>query len=599
MTARISHPSWLRSTGLLGLLLVLLAPHWARAASASLQIDRALVGLGETATLTLTVEGGRGNEQPRLPQVPGLQIQANGRSSSTQIGVANGRRIMVMEIKYSYAITPQRIGEYTLGPAQIEVGGERLQTETVAIKVVAANDPAVARRDGLENAAFLDLVLPQRPVYVGETFVAEARLHAVGGDLRQSPQFKVDGFTLGRTNSVVQENNVRTNNLIYSRVRFLQPLTAARSGRLPVEVGQCILDIPIRRQGQFADPFDEIFGGGQRRRFNLTAPVAQLEVLPMPRDNVPAGFNGAVGDFQVSLTASPTNLQAGDPITLRIMVHGKGNFDSVQLPEQAAWKGFRVYPPNSSFDSEDPLALNGVKRFEQVVTPESASITELPPLAFSFFHPETKSYRTVSTPSIRLTVAPASSLPNLPALPAASASAAKPTNAAPELAPLKPHLGAVVPAFATPWLARPLYYALAALAPLAWLSALVWHRRSQRRSADLEAARRAQLARSIEQGLAQLATHARNQNGEAFFAALFRLLQDLVALKTGLPPAAVTEGVLETGLAGAGVPGPILERLHGLFQVCNQARYTRLGGASDLENLRAEAADLARTPELR
>ncbi len=582
------------------LLALWLRPLSASAASVSMQLDRAIVGLGESATLTVVVEGGRGDEQPRLATVPGLQFSLAGRSASSRFTIVNGRQSASVDIQYSYSVTPSRIGEYTLGPALVDIAGNRYSSESVVLKVVAANDPEVARRDGLENAAFLSLILPDRPVYVGETFVAEARLHAIGGELKQSAQFQADGFTLGKAHTPGAENNIRTNNRIYSRLRFLQPLTAARSGDLPLQAGNCILDIPIRRQSQFASPLEEMFGGGQRRRFNLATDTIPLKVLPLPRENMPTGFNGAVGDFQVSLAASPTNLQAGDPITLRIAVSGRGNFDSVQLPEQPGWTGFRVYSPNATFDTEDPLGLEGVKRFEQVVTPESPTLTELPPLVFSFFHPDSRSYRTVRTPPVRLQIAPANATPALPAPPPGTAVAAAPapTNSPPPLAPLKPHLGSMALA-QSPALTRPLYLWLAALPPALWLGILAWQRTRQRRAADLESARRAQLEKSIQLGLAQLASLAAARDADTFFAALFRLLQDLVALKSGLPPAAVTEGVLESALPGRGVPPALLERLHTLFQACNQARYTRHGAAGDFASLRAEAESLARAPELR
>ena len=55
-----------------------------------------------------------------------------------------------------------------------------------------------------------------------------------------------------------------------------------------------------------------------------------------------------------TVAASPNTVNAGDPITLKIAVSGRGNLDNLKLPD-VNWPDFKVYQPNSSVASDDPL----------------------------------------------------------------------------------------------------------------------------------------------------------------------------------------------------------------------------------------------------
>lgn len=555
-----------------------------RAATITASLDREVIGLGSSATLKVTIQGGNGRDLPRIPDVPGVRVQLTGNSMSFVF--ENGRQSVAADLTYS--VTPSKLGQFTVGPVTAVVGGRTLQAEPLTLKVVRADDPSANRADGLDQAAFLLLQVPHRPVYVGETFLAEIGLYAIGGRLQQAPQMQADGFTVGKLQEAGQEGNIRTNNRIYSRARFLQPITAARAGQLTLQAAQCIIDIPQPRRLGFSDLFDDAFFGNSTRRFNLASPVAKLNVLPLPRTNLPPDFGGAVGDFQIALTASPTNLQAGDPVTVRLEIRGRGNFDSVQLAEPPGWKGFRLYPPTSTFETQDPLGMTGTKRFEQVVTPETAEVTELPPFVFSFFSPETGSYRTLRTPRVPLLVAAG---PATPELPTTADHSAAPRARTPEIPPLKPHLGFVVGA--TPSIAdQPWFLALAGVPWTLWAALRATRRWRERRAGDRERQRRLGAERRVREGLATLRDAARRRDETGFFAGLFRVLQEVVGARSGQPPASITEGALDASLVGKGLPPETLASLHELFQACNQARYARAGTGADLEELRQRTETL-------
>jgi len=550
-------------------------------ASVKATLDRETLALGDTAVLKVTVEGGSESDVPRIPEVDGLRFAKSG--SGVSLTFQNRRQSVIAETVYS--VTPSKIGNYSIGPISVVIAKQRYQAAPLTLSVMAANDPKAARNDGLDQAAFLRLVVPERDVYVGESFVVEIHLYAVGGRLQQAPQLSADGFTIGKLQDGGQQAGIRINNRMYTRARFLQTVTAARTGDLTLTAANCILDIPVQRRDGGSSPFDDIFNLRENRRFTLASEPSTLRVLPLPSQGMPQGFSGAVGEFELAMTANPTNLNAGDPITVRIDVQGRGNFDSVQIPEQPAWRGFRLYPPTSEVESQDPSGIVGKKRFEQIVTPESADLTALPSFVFSYFHPESKAYKTLRAPAIPLHVAAGAAAPTLPAPEGTQAPGGTKKL---DLAPLKPHLGTVVITPA-PWVGQPWFLALTIAPPFLWLAVLGRRTWRERRAADQESLRRADLEKRITKGLAALNSLARQTSTEEFFATLFRTLQEAVALRNGQAPASITEGSLDIQSVQAGIPPESIDALHRLFQACNQARYARVAKAADLESLATEA----------
>ncbi len=560
--------------------------------SLTANLDRDVVGLGESVTLTISLEGAAGNEMPRFPAVTGMRIAGGGRGSRFEFN--NGVQRTYLDV--SYQLTPQRLGEYRIGPITVVSQGRLLQTGPLKLTAVKPDNPA-AGGGGEGNAAFLSLELPNRPVYVGETLIARIWLNAAPrSELRQVPRLQADGFTVGKIQASNTQTTIQTNNRVYSRALFMVPLTAARTGNLAVQATDCIVDVPVAtRRRRASDFFDSVFdspffGLQETRRFNVSTEPAVIRVAPLPQDHVPPAFDGAVGDFSIALTASPTNVQAGDPITIRVDIGGRGNFDSVHLPEQHAWRGFRTYPPTATFESQDPSETTGTKHFEQVVTPESAAIRELPPLAFAYFSPAAGEYKTVETAPVPLTVAPGAKTPVIPEPTGTPTPPAK----TPELAPLKPHLG-VIAAGTIPWTTRPWFFGLVAVPWAGWAGMRLWRRWQERSAANLEGRRRRQAEKRIDEGMASLAECSRRGDSAAFFAALFRVLQEIIGAKVQQPPASITEGVLDAELPARGVPEPVVTEFHRLFRACNQARYAPVTDPSDLEELRRAAEALRLT----
>jgi hypothetical protein len=540
----------------------------AQAATVTASVDRPAIALGELITLSLTFEGVQLG-QPALPTIPNLRVA--GRGSSLNMDITRG----VSQQTFTYQLAPTAVGNFTIPPMQFNAGGQILRTPPVQFKVLQPGAAVTPPGGGLP-AAFVKLITPKKQLYVGEVSEVEVQVYFAEGRITQYPQLAIDsGVTAGKWLKPV-ETRVNLSNQIYGVVTFKQPFTPVKAGL--VNIGPATASVLVPDQTRRAD----IFFGRPEREVRMATEKSVIQVLPVPDQNVPPTYAGAVGQFTLSLAATPTNVAAGDPITVRIKIAGRGALDAVRLPAQPDWTDFKTYPATSQIEGGDPNNNSGMKTFEQVVVPERPGIKALPPFAFSFFDPDQKMFRTVTTPMIALSVgAPSGNTAAMPSLPGG-------TNAAPaqpgsEFEHIKPHLGS---ANAAPLLlAQPWFLGLQLIPPAAWLGLLAWRKHRERLENNPRARRRAEVAQRIRRGLVELREHATAKNSEAFFGAVMRLLQEQIGERVDLPANAITEAVIEERLRPAGAPEELRGAVQKLFQACNLARYAPVKSGEELSAL--------------
>jgi hypothetical protein len=336
--------------------------------------------------------------------------------------------------------------------------------------------------------------------------------------------------------------------------------------------------------------FFGMFGGGEQRQVTLASDTLAAQALPLPTEDKPANFNGAIGNYTMTVNAGPTNVAVGDPITVRVQISGQGALDALTLPDQPAWRDFKTYPPTAKVETAGPLGLQGTKTFEQIVTPQNTEVHELPAFSFSYFDPDAGSYRTLKESPVQLAVHSAGANP-APVI--AAAKNASPQAAPADLLPIKEQLGTFSPARPL-LLTRPGFLAAQSLPVLAWLAALVWRRRTDSLANNPRLRRQRHVAQLVRDGLDDLRRLAAENKSDEFFATLFRLLQEQLGERLDCPASSITEAVIDERLVRLGTPEATLAGLRELFQRCNQARYAPLRTSGELAAVIAQFENAVR-----
>jgi hypothetical protein len=550
------------------------------AATFTASLDRDTIALGESATLSLTFEDGSPRNVPLPPNIAGLQIAYVGPSS--QFSFVNGETKST--VTYNFMLTPRQAGDFAIPALQAQVNGQIMTNQPLKLTVTSPNSPPPAAVNSGSEIAFIKLSLPKKEVYPGEVLAARLDMY-LRDDVQNFGNFQftgtpANGFIVGK---MVQspKQRVQIGSRVYTDVPLEIALTAVKSGAISLGpfTASAVIELPSSNRG--GDPFfRQFFNSGEQKQVSLATETLSVESLPLPTEGTPPNFNGAVGDYTMNVTAGPTNVAVGDPITVRVQISGHGALDALTLPDQPAWRDFKTYPPTQNIKTTDQLGIEGVKTFEQIVTPQNTDVHELPAFSFSFFDPDAKTYRTLTQPPVQLAV---HSGGTTPAPVVAAAKTANSQNPPPpqDILPIKEQLGALAQV-APPLVTRPVFLAAQGLPVFALLAAFGWRKRADSLANNPRLRRQRRVAQLVREGLNDLHRLAAENNSDEFFATLFRLLQEQLGERLDCPASSITEAVIDERLVLLGTPETTLAGLRELFQLCNQARYAPMRTSGEL-----------------
>lgn len=504
----------------------LLRPSAAWSQEATAGLSSPAIQVGQSAEIVVTVRGTKSADVPQQLQVPGLDIQLFGRSSRFEM---NNFQV-TSSITLTYRVTARQAGEFDIPPIPVQSGGKTISTNPLRLQVV----PAAAPLPGVPNASnrsgsastgqgepfFGDLVLSKKKAYVGEVIPAELRYYFrsdIGGEVGDRPVLAGEGFTMQKPAQAPKREQI-VNGENYVVFSFQTALTAAKSGR--IEIPAATLEARLQLPGSVPSGFEEMFRqfGGMvpqgmftdSRQVAIETRPASLEILPLPKDGRPQDFSGAIGQFEMEATASPLKVAAGEPITLRVTVSGQGNLDAMGAPRLMEADGWKSYPPGESVTVNDAIRFSGRKTYEfLLVARESQSRT--PAVEFSFFDPNSATYRTLTKEPIAVEAQGGESPPQ--ATPGQTPPAPAPS-ASPSASPAT--VDAAPPAGRRSW--RPLLLdprflgiqAALGLVALVGLGLVGWRLRSL-----LPGVRSKAAARALSRSLAALATTSNDDFCEA------------------------------------------------------------------------------------
>jgi hypothetical protein len=483
----------------------------------------------------------------------------------------------------NYSLTPQQTGEFVIPAMTFDIGGKQFSSQPLTLTVTKPSAPSAAQISSGSQIAFLRLSLPNTKIYPGQMIAAQLQIF-VRDDVQQFGNFgftsqPADGFMVGKMVGGGRERT-QIGNHAYTVIPATIALTATKTGT--VSIGPMIASATILTGAE-----QSFFGlvGGQQQQISMATEPVTVQSLPLPTQNVPANFNGAVGNYSMTVTAGPTTVAVGDPVTVRVQISGNGPIDSLTLPNQAGWDNFKIFSPSTKVQLGDDLGDEGTKAFEEIVTPQNANVHELPPFSFSFFNPDDGNYHTLTQPATPLVVTAVGASP-LPTIAAARPSANE--NQTPQdIVSIRENLGAVTP-FSAPLITRPAFIALQSVPVLAFIAAFVWRKRTDHLANNPRLRRQRAVVQLIAGGLDDLNQFASENKSAEFFAMLFRLLQEQLGERLDCPAISITEADVDHRLVALGASPETLNALRELFQACNQARYAPIQTSQELSALAAK-----------
>ena len=334
------------------------------------------------AQIQFTLENATEVKQLVPPELNDFTI-INGPSRVNSIRNING--IVKRYITVTYILKPKKPGKFNIGPAIANADGQNLKSNTVILQVlngvsgnITGNNNLLSPFSGLdpfeetkaeipysdyilrngENALekinknmFVRAEVNKSTCYVGEPVIANYKLYTrlkSESNLIKNPS--LNGFSVidlqqpdhsTYTREVISGKEYNVYTLRKAQLYPLQP------GKLELETAQLenkirfIKEDYARKQlndmNEVLRDFTEIAvspQGTEEHSVILESKPVFISVKPLPENNKPLNFKGAVGKFDISAGLAKSNFTTDDAGKLLVVITGQGNLQLVNAPEK-------------------------------------------------------------------------------------------------------------------------------------------------------------------------------------------------------------------------------------------------------------------------
>lgn len=405
------------------LFLLLLIPAGSAAeVSVNVAVEKEEVFVGESFIFQIQVAGADDAEEPDLSAIKGFDSESLGgqKNNSESISFINGRMSRVVHRGYvlSYRLTPQKTGIFTIPSLGIVAGGQTFRTQTLQVRV---KEPQETRDFKLRMSLSQEKCYQYEPVELTVIWYINKDVRRFGFTLPvlddqrfglddpETPAASSDLFTLpvGKSEVIAQKSRGFLDGKTYTTVTFKKILIPRLSGKFDIERAVVSCEALVGKQQRGDDFFSDDF-------FNFSTPVYKkfvvpsnglsLEVKELPEQGKPSNFAGHVGRYKIDCTASPLEVNVGDPITLHVAISGTPYLKNVELPslqDQPAFHAFKIPKEIAAGKVQD-----NKKIFTQTLRAQDASVKEIPAIELPYFDTQSGQYALARSEPIPLKIHP-------------------------------------------------------------------------------------------------------------------------------------------------------------------------------------------------
>jgi len=236
-------------------------------------------------------------------------------------------------------------------------------------------------------AVFARLIPDRADIFRGEQFVMIVAVYTSGETLGRQislsgmPDASVVAF--GAFEELPNESTV-IEGRVYDVRRYRNRARANRAG---------LLHLAPQLQGTVVRTVRGMwFTQSQAQPVTIPVEPLDLPIREVPAEGRPPGFSGAVGQFTFTARAEPTDVAPGDLVTVTMTFAGDGLPDALTPPTVPPGPGLKVYDAKAAPSRSEPAR----RVYEQTIVAAEPFAKAIPAVAFSYFDPRERRFRTVT-----------------------------------------------------------------------------------------------------------------------------------------------------------------------------------------------------------
>ncbi len=371
--------------------------------------------LGQNERLRVSFEMNKDGDFFEAPSFNNFEVLM-GPSQSISSSFINGKRSFSKS--YTYVLRPKKQGQLIIDSASITIDNTVYTTDPKTVLITEPidnpNAPKTAQ-DIADESLYLVATLSNDKPYLNQGVLVTYTLYF-------SPRVYINNFipvenptykNFWSQDLPIKEYETRRTtfrnesfNAVDLKTVVLYP---QKSGSLALDpfALELYVQIPTGRRDFFGDPI--------MRSATKTVKAGDLSinVKELPEQGKPLNFSGAVGDFELSVEASRTSLEANESTQIKVKINGKGNLKLLSIPELSLPSALEKYDPEYTDNVRvNREGMNGSVTNSYTVVPRYAGSYPVDPLEFTYFDPNSKSYKTLSSYPFDLTVEGSALLPS-------------------------------------------------------------------------------------------------------------------------------------------------------------------------------------------
>ena len=553
--------------GLIALGLVASLPRAGHAQSPPItaEVDRTRLSTDETLTLTVVIHGSGEIPSHSLPHLSDFDVVDQRESSWT----STRNQQTSTEVVYRYTLRPIRPGRATIGAFSVTVDGRTFATDPIEIEVSQGSARPMPRLDSSLRAPspgflagqdyFVEAEVDNSNPYLGQQVVYFLRFYSAEPVSPRTSYAPPDFAGFWSRQGVEPIEYIATvANRRYEVLELRRILFPTVAGPISIDPTSLVIPASILRSSK-----------------ELATERVRLEVKPLP-DGAPKDFDGAVGQFAIRAELDTIAGNVDEPVTLRVVLSGRGNIEALPEPRWPDMPGWRAFDSSATSNADvTGSVLTGSRIYERALIPTTAGDFVVPPVTYVYFDPESSTYQNLATDPIPITIAPGAR-PAPDDKPPAGDGAGSRAAGIRHMKPVPETLGLAN----RPWTSQ-VWYWVAWVIPLALLIAAgVWHRRTQAYERDPVGARRLEAFKNAANLLAQA------EQGELDpYDTAGRALAGYIGDKLNEPVTGMTREALADLLAMRGVDSRLIQRVSDCLIISDGGRFAPSGGRADAGQL--------------
>lgn len=542
----------------------------ARAANPVASIDRSVISVEDTLTLTVHIDGTGSFSGPDTSPLD-KDFQVLGTSESSRHSYINGQSSSSTD--WNISLQPRHTGTLRIPPLAVDGG----TTQALSVQV----NPATTHSANNGDPVFVESEVDHRKVYVQQQIIFTVRVYqSIQLDNLSLSNFDIDNAQIKRLSQNTFQR--RLNNQIYRVHEIRYAIFPQQSGTITIPEVVFNANEVDNQGGFFNLP-------GQGRPIRRITKQHDITVLDPPASFTPQADNPWLPAQNLQLVESwssnPNHLRVGDSVTRTVTLKARGLLGS-QLPPHTFKKipGAQLYPDKGSAkNSLTEQGASSVRTDSEAIIPTRKGTLEIPPITVTWWDTNKHTLRKATLAARTITVQPA---------PAGSQSNSQPL-AIDHSEPVA--LGGAAAAqtnrSSSLWQLTTLIFALLWLATL-WLwwsarrSATVYAsaRPPAREKAPTEKQRFKQLLNTCQSGDLQAVRDAIIRWGQAFWAD--KAIHSLTDIQQHCNHPALAKALaqLDSSLYGSDTAGENRQPIDGLISLLKITRTREPGHAKDETN---------------